>query len=230
MAEDTSAAAIAEISHGPSKFDVFMEKNQKLLIIVALVAVIAVVTAIVFSGLGNIANQEAGSKLYNAEGEEQLREAIKDAPQNTQATGLYLLSQEQLLTDADAACETLKKIISDYPNEAITEQAKLSLALATLKSGNVSEAKQSLENIVADSSTQETKPFAVLALADIARQAGNPERTKELYTQAAEQSKFVRLKTISQDAQNVANVQAPKLVVKEITPPESTPSETPTNP
>jgi len=225
MAENKSSSPIAEISHGPSKFDAFLDKNQKLLVVAAAVAVFGTVGAIVYSGLGNIQVQQAGSKLFNAEGETALLAAINGAPDSTQATGRYLISQEQGKTDKAAAISTLTDLLAKFPTSSVAPDAKLALNLYKLELGDAT-AKQGLEQIAADAEAGHTAVLARLALADSALKAGETDAAKAEFTKVAETAKFVRLQDAGKRGANISGVKQPTVIIEkeEIpVPPKPTP-------
>lgn len=179
---DATPAPIGEIEHGPSKFDQFMEKNMKKLILLALLIVIGVAAFVVTSQLKEAKNREAGNALLNAEDPAGYQKVANDYPGSAAAGSALLLMAGQLWEEGkeSEAIETLKSLSSNDDHPA-AQQAKFTLAGLMLKQGKVEEAKTAYEAIVSDSSAKYLHPLSLIALGDIAKAAGEDEKAKEYY-------------------------------------------------
>lgn len=213
---DTTPTPISEISHGPSKFDVFLDKNQKKLIVLAILLLVGMVTYLVVDGLTKISAQSAGAKVTNATTAAEYAEASKNAPDNTSTTAILLMAKAQASTDIDGAIDTLKKMIADYPNSVVSEDATISLAMLQVEAGLNEEAKKTLTDISTNSSFKYTQPIAKLVLADLTLATGDLASAKELVTKASEQLKFAELEQIASMGVINAEVTAPNLIIKEL--------------
>ena len=87
---------LGEIEHGPSKFDEFMEKNLKILILLALLVVVGVAAFVIMSQLGDAKDREAGNALLAAESPDDYRKVSKDFPKSGAAASAQLLLAGQL--------------------------------------------------------------------------------------------------------------------------------------
>lgn len=213
MAE-TTPTPISEISHGPSQFDAFLDRNQKKLVALAIVLALGVVGYLVFDGLQSMEKQKAGSKLFNAESAEEYKEASVGAPQNVQATAQLLRAKAQGADDLDGAMTTLKDLIATQPNSVVSKDAELSLALYQIEAGLNDEARQGLTNILADPEAEYTKVVAKVALADLELVSGNLEEAKNLFHQVDEVAEFAGFKSLSSAVADLAGVEDPEVVIK----------------
>ena len=84
MAESPSSspAPIAEIDHGPSKLDQFLDAHTKKLVIAAILIALGVIAYVIYDGLAEAEAQEAGSALLVAEKTGDYQDVIKKWPES----------------------------------------------------------------------------------------------------------------------------------------------------
>ena len=82
---EDSPTPIAELDQGPSKFEEFLEKNQKKLIILALLVLIGVIAYVFYTGLEKKKANEAGAAFMEATDEDSLNKVITDTLTNKKA-------------------------------------------------------------------------------------------------------------------------------------------------
>lgn len=175
-------APLGEIEHGPSKFDLFMEKNLKKLILLALLIVIGVAAFVITSQLADAKDREAGNALIAAESPDDYRKVSTDYPDSGAAASAQLLLAGQLWEEGkeDEAVKTLKSL-AGAENHLASAQAKFTLAGLQLKQGKTDEAKSGYEAVLSNSEAKYLHPFSLVALGDIAKAAGEEEKAKEYY-------------------------------------------------
>jgi len=88
MAE--SPTPIAEIDHGPSKFDQFLDQHTTKLIIGAILIALGAVGFVIYSGLAEAKAEEAGSALTAAESISDYQDVISQWPESKSAESATL--------------------------------------------------------------------------------------------------------------------------------------------
>lgn len=209
MADNNTPSPIAEISHGPSKFELFLDQHQKKLIVLAILLAVGVVTYIVVDGLNRMKAQEAGSALYNAEGENELKKVIQNNTGASTPTAMFLLSREQAKVNKDDAVKTIDQIISKFPDAAIKNDALVARALYLLADGKTEEAKQQLNNIISDSDASSVHTIAQYTLAELASAEGQKVEAAELFTKASDLSNHPIAKEVFAKNASLAAVDSP---------------------
>jgi len=202
------------------------------------------VAALVFSGLKDMKVQKAGSDLYRASTEDELKAVANGAPDNVQATAKLLLADKQAAgvpgelpnsytvePNPTAAIDTLNDLLANFPNSEVAKDATLRIAMLQLKGGDIDKAKSGLENIVASSDAGYTKVVAKAVLADIALGANQLEQSKTLYQEVKAEAKSAAIRTrIGEIGADFADVAEPTLIIKKeelkVTP-ETIPGRTP---
>lgn len=182
-----SQSAIAEIDHGPSKLDQFLDQHTSKLIIAAVVLALAVVAYVVKSGIDEGTSQEAGSSLISAETSDELQNVITKWPgSDSSATALTLLADSQWETDKDKSISTLQKFISENPKHPAVATSKVNLGIKLLQHGKESEAVDILTEVAESDSASYIAPLAAITLGDIAKSSGDLEKATNWYNKAKE--------------------------------------------
>lgn len=182
-----SQTAIAEIDHGPSKLDQFLDKHTSKLIIAAIVIALGVVAYVIKSGLDEGKAQEAGAALTSAETSAELEDVIaKWSGSESSATALPLLADSQWAEDQDKSVATLKKFISENPAHPAIATSKVSLGIKLLEQGKESEATELLTEVAESDTASYIAPLAAITLGDIAKASGDTEKATNWYEKAKE--------------------------------------------
>lgn len=239
---------LAEIAQGPNAMDAFLDRNQKLLVLAAILIAAATAALIIYNGIRKSQEETAGAEFIKAEDIESLQTLISQHA-GTQAanTAQLLLAERQWEKDQKTeSIATLEKFLSSQPQHAAAPSARASLASKQMVQGNSDEAVKLFEEIVADPQARYLAPYALICIGDIARAAGDltaaetsykrvgAEFSKSSYTNAAKQ----RLRDLKTKApQVVAAPPAPEPGASESVPPAlltpptpPTPSTTPAQP
>jgi predicted negative regulator of RcsB-dependent stress response len=184
----SNPAPIGEIEHGPSKLELFFEKNLKLLLLGLLLIIVAVAAFVITRQLGTAQAQEAGSALVSAEDPAALRKVTADYPDSAAAVSAQVLLAEQLWNEGkeEEAIKAYKSVISSGGDHPAVSNARFSLATAQHSRGQIEEARKLFEKIVANSEASYLHPFSLIALGDIAKAAGNEEKAESFYNRKIE--------------------------------------------
>lgn len=179
---------IAEISHGPSASEQFLEKNQKLLIVIAVALAIVAAGIVVKRGIDDAAKLAAGAALGDAKDVAAMQDVIKNhAGTDSEASAAVLLSDLQWEQgQQSAALETLKSLIDSQPDHPATLPARARLAARLREQGDTAAAKDLFNAIVSDPQATWLAPYALISLADIAREEGDIENAKKFLAQISE--------------------------------------------
>ena len=183
---EDSPTPIAELEHGPSKLDEFLEKNQKKLIILALLIFLGVIAYVFMTGLEKKTATEAGSAFMQATDEESLNKVIIDYS-NSSTAGTAAIAIAQLRTNEDKVA-ALNHFIATYPDHPGIPTKLLELSLIQMNDGKNSDAEITLNKLMANGNAAYLMPRAKIALADIAVSNNEIEKAEQLYTEAKEAS------------------------------------------
>ena len=191
MAESPSSsntpAPIAEIDHGPSKLDQFLDAHTKKLIIGAILVAVGIAAYVVYSGVAKGEAEEAGAALMDAEKIADYQDVIKKWPEsNAAASALPLIADIQWADSQPDSIASLEEFISKYPEHPSLATAKVSLGLRLLEQGKTSEASELLTEVAESETATYIAPLACIALGDIAKAEGKTEDAKKWYEKAQE--------------------------------------------
>jgi len=183
MAE--SPTPFAEIDHGPSKMDQFLDAHQKKLILAAILLALGVIAYVIYSGIAEGEAQDAGAAMLSAEKAEEYQEVVNKWPaSNAAASALPLLADVQGQNAPDDAIQTLKDFLTNNATHPVAATAKVSLALRLLEKGDADQATTLLTEVTESDTDTYIAPLACISLGDIAKAAGNKEEAKTWYEKA----------------------------------------------
>lgn len=177
---------LAEIDHGPSKFEQFLEDNLKKIILAAFLLVLGVAGYIVVSGMETAKDTSAGEALQAASDIAAYRDVIENFPATPAAGSAALFIAEQQWKDGsqEESISTLRSFISDSPDHPAVGNARLSLASHLIAQEKAEEAKPLLEEIAKDPKSKHIAAFALLTLGDLAAQEGHEDSARTHYESA----------------------------------------------
>ena len=240
---DDTPTPIAEIDHGPSKFEVFLDENMKLIITAAIAIFLGVLAYVGYTGYSSMLNAQAGEDLASADDEPQLQ-AVVSAHGNTASAGAaaLLIADIKGTESAESAINALRNFVSTYPDHAAIATATTSLGLRLLNEGKLPEAEAQLSAVLDIKNAEHITPVAQIALGDIAQQNGDNERAREFYTAVTNLisddssdidsiTKFSSYKTVASNRLRFLDAVAPLEVEKKIAPvaPTTPAAATPAN-
>jgi TolA-binding protein len=178
-----SPAPLAEISQGPSAFEQFLDRNQKNLVILSILAALGAAGWIVYSGIVKSNEETAGADLTKAE-DAAAFQAIASNHGNTLAarSALVLLADKQWTDNQqDAAIATLRKFISENPEHPAIPSARASLGAKLMTQGKAGDATTEFEAVVENPEARPVAPYALLCLGDLAAGAGDLDKAESQY-------------------------------------------------
>jgi len=177
---EDSPTPIAELEHGPSKFEEFLEKNQKKLMVLAILVFLAVIAYVVITGLEKKGHKDAGAAFMNASTEEEYNQVITEYSSSATA-GSSAMAIAQLRSTDDDRIKALDHFIATYPDHPGIPAKLLELALVQINAGKNDDAKANLNKLLSDENSAYLAPRAEIALADIAS-SSDIEEAERLYT------------------------------------------------
>ena len=181
-----SPVPLAEISQGPNAFEAFLDRNQKGIVIFAILLAISAVGAVIYRGIEKSRQETAGAALVKAEDLASLQ-AVVSGHANTIAAGsarVLLANSQWTAGKQDDAVATLRKFISSNSGHPALPTAKANLAAKLAAQGKSGDAAKLFEELVADPQARFLAPFALISLGDISRAAGDLEKAETTYTKA----------------------------------------------
>lgn len=193
MAEqpDDTPRPLAEISHGPSAFEAFLDRNQKGVMVLGVLIALAGGAAIVIKGMKESRAYGAGEDLSKAETLADLQAVPKNHP-GTPAAGsaaVLIASKQWEEGNQDAAIETLKKFIAESPEHPAIPSAKASLATRLMQQGKPDEAAALFNELVNGTESRFLAPYALVSLGDIEKAKGNLKEAEATYKRVGEEFK-----------------------------------------
>lgn len=174
---------LAEIAHGPSKFEQFLENNQKLMLLVAILIAVGTAGYVVMRGVEQGKQQAAGASLIDAMNADELKETIDEhAGSKAAVSAKILLADNQWTTgDKEASITTLRSFLADEPGHAAAPTAKASLASKLMAQGQNDEATRLFQELVDEPDARYVAAYALISLGDIAAAAGNTDQARSSY-------------------------------------------------
>jgi predicted negative regulator of RcsB-dependent stress response len=231
MAEDSADTPrpLAEISHGPSAFEAFLERNQKGMIVLGIALVAATAGWIVVKGVKEGAEEDAGAILVKSEGVPELQALVKDKP-DTAAAGsaqLVIAAKQWDAGQQEAAVETLKGFISSKPEHPGVISAKASLASRLMQLGQKDEAQKLFTELVGDPAARYVAPYALISLGDMQKAEGKLDEAEQSYKKAQSDYGTNPLATGAAERLKLLRFKAPVEIEAPPAPPAPKPGEMP---
>lgn len=222
-------APLAEISQAPSAFEQFLDRNQKNIIILAILIALGTAVYVVYRGIEDSRQQTAGTALNKAEDLASLQSVITDhAGTSAAKTAMVLLADKQWAAgQQDAAIETLRKFIAENPSHPALGSAKASLGSKLMGQGKGGDAAAIFQELADSPGDRFIAPFALISLGDIARAAGDTTKAESHYNRV--KSDFPDSGFVQSSTQRIASIKA-KAPVEIDPPPAPKPEEKPADP
>lgn len=176
-------APLAEISQGPSAFEQFLDRNQKNLVILSVLAALGAAGLIIYRGIVTSNEESAGAELTKAKDTAALQSVVNNNGQTLAARSAVLLLADRQWTDGqqDTAVATLRKFISENPDHPALPSAQASLGAKLMTQGKAAEATKEFETVVENPQARYIAPYALLCLGDIAAGAGDLDKAESQY-------------------------------------------------
>lgn len=179
-----TSTPLAEISQGPSAFEQFLDTNQKNLIILTILLVIAGAALVVYRGIEKSRQETAGADLNKAADLAALQAVVKDhAGTHAASSAMILLADRQWSEgQQDAAITTLRNFISANPDHPAFASARASLGAKLMAQSKAGDATAIFQEIADDPKSRFIAPFALISLGDISKAAGDLEKAESSYS------------------------------------------------
>lgn len=197
---DDTPVPIAELEQGPSKFEVFLERNQKLLTFLAIAVFLGVLGYVGYTSYDDYAKSRAGKALLEADTAAELKSVVKDFG-NTASAGSadLLLADLKSQESSQEAVALLRHFVERYPQHPAIPSATTNLGLRLLNEGKWDAAKAELQSVLDMEQAEFIIPLVQIALGDIAKQQNDLPAARQWYTKVSE---------LGNDADNTASFSA----------------------
>jgi len=172
--ETTNPTLIGEIEQGPSKFDQFLDRNQKNLIVVGILLVILVAGFIVFRGMQENKGLSSSAAFINADSVEGYK-TVAEEQAGTPAGGSALITLANKLWEdgsQDESISALKSFVDDYSDHAAYPAALINLAGKLARTGESTQASSLLDEAV-ELEDATFSPVAQYLMSEIKSAAGD---------------------------------------------------------
>lgn len=174
---------LAEISQGPNAFEEFLDRNQKNLVILAILLALGAAGLVVYRGIEKSRQETAGAAFNKAEDLAALQAVITEHADTSAARSAMVLLADRQWTEGqqDTAIETLRKFIAENPEHPATPTAQASLGAKLMAQGKAPDATKAFQEIIDDPKARFIAPYALISLGDIAKAAGDLEKAEASY-------------------------------------------------
>lgn len=209
---DNGPSPIGEISQEPSAFEAFLDANQKKLIIIGILAILCLIAYVFVTGWEKMAKEEAAAAVANARTAPEYQ-SVSQEFNGKNAGGSAIILKSQLLwgdQQQQEAIEALETFVSQYPEHPAVGSAYASLGSYQQQLENFDKARDAFRE-AADSKSAASS-LALLALGDLALQAGEDEKAEEFYNKILSEyeSSHLQVKAMAQNRLKLINVESPK--------------------
>ena len=179
---------LGEIEQGPSKFEQFLENNQKMLMIVCLLVVVGVSGWIIVKGMREAKETSAGEALVASQDMGDFRNVIEQFAGTVAAgTAQVQLARAQWEDGLYAdSITTLRDFIDNNPDHAIEPTARMLLSSYLLEDGESEEALSLLKALADDGKAAHIAPMALIRIGDYESALGNENAARKAYERAAD--------------------------------------------
>lgn len=178
-----SGTPIGEISQSKPAMEEFLDKHQMKIIVLAAVLCVVAVIMVIYRGIEQSAEEEAGRQLVSAEATSELQEVVNGNEGTAAAESAKVLLAEQQWNDGlkDEAIATLSSLVEAGKSHPAVPNAKASLAVKLWAQGKQDEAKEMFRDLTENPAARHLAPFAWMSLGDMAMSAGDTEAAKDAY-------------------------------------------------
>ena len=178
-----SSGPLAEISQAPPALEIFLDKHQTKIIILAIILAIGAVVYVVYKGIVQSGEETAGGLLAKAEDISDLQGVVKNHEGTAAANSAKLLLADKQWEDGqqDDAVATLKAFIESGSGHPALASAKASLASKLLAQGKQDEAAEMFRDMTEDPDTRFLAAYAWINLGDIEAAKGETDAAAKAY-------------------------------------------------
>lgn len=182
-----SSGPLAEISQAPPALEIFLDKHQTKIIVLAIILAIGAVVYVVQRGIVQSGEETAGGLLAKAADISDLQGVVKNHEGTAAAYSAKVLLADKQWEDGqqDDAVATLKAFIEGGNTHPAIATAKANLASKLLAQGKQDEAAELFREITNAPDTLFLAPYAWISLGDIESAKGNTEAAAKAYAMVA---------------------------------------------
>ncbi len=216
-----SSGPLGEISQAPPALEVFLDKHQSKIIVLAIILVIGAVFFVVQKGIAQSGEETAGGLLAKAEDISDLQGVVKNHEGTAAGYSAKVLLADKQWEEGqqDDAISTLKSFIESGSGHPALASAKASLASKLLVQGKQDEAAEMFRDMTEDPETRYLAAYAWISLGDIDAAKGNTDAAMKAYEMVKTEfpkSSFAedaRERTLLQKAKTPVEVAAASITV-----------------
>ncbi len=218
-----SSGPLGEISQAPPALEVFLDKHQTKIIVLAIILAIGAAVYVVYKGIVQSGEETAGGLLAKAEEISDLQGVVKNHEGTAAAYSAKVLLADKQWKDGqqDDAIATLKAFIEGSSAHPAIAGAKASLASKLLAQGKQDEAAEMFREITDDPETRFLAPYAWISLGDIESAKGNTEAAAKAYDTVATEFSGSSFARDASERARLLKAKAPVEVAAPITVPET---------
>ncbi len=218
-----SSGPLAEISQAPPALEMFLDKHQTKIIVLAIVLAIGAAGYVVQRGIVQSGEETAGGLLAKAEELSDLQGIVKNHEGTAAAFSAKVLLADKQWQDGqqDDAIATLQAFIESGSGHPSLASAKASLASKLLSQGKQDEAADLFREIIDDSDAHFLAPYAWISIGDIESAKGNTEAAAKAYGMVASDFSDKSFARDASDRALLLKAQAPVEVMAQITVPDA---------
>lgn len=178
-----SAGPLGEISQAPPALEVFLDRHQMKLVVLAVLLALFAVGYVVYEGIETSKQESAGAKLVKAEDISELQEVANNNPGTAAAHSAKVLLAEKQWEDGqqDDAIQTLETFVAEDVTHPARPSALASLASKLLSQGKREESEEIFTELTTDPDATYIAPYAWIMLGDIHLAEGDKDAAAKAY-------------------------------------------------
>lgn len=179
--DNTTPKPLGEIAIGPSAFEMFLERNQKMLAVVGVSALLGTIGYVIWRGVEHSREEQAGAALTAAADIPALEKVGADYGTTAAApSARFLLAQELWKSGKkDEAITTLQALIKDSPKHPVAATAQASLGSYLMEQGKTADAKAAFQAVIDNPDGRYLAPYALINQAYLAKAEGKLDEAEE---------------------------------------------------
>ncbi|MEP2777365.1 MAG: tetratricopeptide repeat protein [Luteolibacter sp.] len=228
MADDQTlttpgAGPLGEISQEPPALEVFLDKHQMKLIVLAVILALGAAAYVVVDGVKQSAEETAGALLADGEELSELQKVVGEHEGTAAAASAKILVAEKQWEDGqqDESIATLKSLVDSDSDSPAKASAQASLGSKLLAQGKADEAKAVFEAITENPDASYIAPYAWISLGDIALSKDDKDAAKTAYSSVEREFPGSPFLQIATERLLLMKAVAPQEVASKIVVPET---------
>jgi len=178
-----SGGPLGEISQAPPALEVFLDRHQMKLVVIAVLLALFAIAYVVYEGVETSKQESAGAMLAKADDISELQEVVKNNAGTAASDSAKVLLAEKQWEDGqqDDAIETLEVFVGGDAGHPARPSALASLAAKLFSQGKTAEAEELFNEIAGDPEASYIAPYAWISLGDIHLTKGDKDAAAKAY-------------------------------------------------